>query len=200
MTTLTQPPRSFARAVWSPPRAAGARLRRWPRATRSRSADALARLIDRDDPRRSRSRGNSCPMPQNSIINRGRCAIRSATTRTARSKASCIAIPTACCSSSTHVCAVYCRFCFRREMVGPGKPNALSAEALDARARLYPRHIRKSGKSSSPAATRWFCRARRLRAMMNALAAIDHVEDRAYSHPRAGRRSRAHHAASWCAR
>ncbi len=31
-----------------------------------------------------------------------------------------------------HVCAVYCRFCFRREMIGPGKPNALSAEALSA--------------------------------------------------------------------
>ena len=29
-----------------------------------------------------------------------------------------------------HVCAVYCRFCFRREMVGPGQPNALSAPAL----------------------------------------------------------------------
>src|SRR3982074_2897606 len=25
-----------------------------------------------------------------------------------------------------HVCAVYCRFCFRREMVGPGKATALS--------------------------------------------------------------------------
>ena len=34
-----------------------------------------------------------------------------------------------------HVCAVYCRFCFRREMVGPGKESALSepayASALD---------------------------------------------------------------------
>ena len=28
-----------------------------------------------------------------------------------------------------HVCAVYCRFCFRREMVGPGKSTALSDEA-----------------------------------------------------------------------
>ncbi|MBR0801595.1 lysine-2,3-aminomutase-like protein [Bradyrhizobium jicamae] len=28
-----------------------------------------------------------------------------------------------------HVCAVYCRFCFRREMVGPGKATALSDEA-----------------------------------------------------------------------
>jgi lysine 2,3-aminomutase len=32
----------------------------------------------------------------------------------------------------THVCAVYCRFCFRREMVGPGKAKALSASALSA--------------------------------------------------------------------
>jgi lysine 2,3-aminomutase len=29
----------------------------------------------------------------------------------------------------THTCAVYCRFCFRREMVGPGKPAALSRAA-----------------------------------------------------------------------
>ena len=31
----------------------------------------------------------------------------------------------------THVCPVYCRFCFRREVVGPGGPQALSGEALD---------------------------------------------------------------------
>jgi lysine 2,3-aminomutase len=31
----------------------------------------------------------------------------------------------------THVCPVYCRFCFRRETVGPGGPLALSGEALD---------------------------------------------------------------------
>ena len=30
------------------------------------------------------------------------------------------------------VCAVYCRFCFRREMVGPGQADALSGEQLDA--------------------------------------------------------------------
>lgn len=30
----------------------------------------------------------------------------------------------------THVCPVYCRFCFRREMVGPGR-EALTGEALD---------------------------------------------------------------------
>ena len=30
-----------------------------------------------------------------------------------------------------HVCPVYCRFCFRREMVGPGAEQVLSASALD---------------------------------------------------------------------
>ncbi len=30
----------------------------------------------------------------------------------------------------THVCPVYCRFCFRRETVGPGGPPALSGAAL----------------------------------------------------------------------
>ena len=47
-----------------------------------------------------------------------------------------------------HVCAVYCRFCFRREMVGPGKATALSDSRLSRRARLYPRASRRSGKSS----------------------------------------------------
>jgi lysine 2,3-aminomutase len=32
----------------------------------------------------------------------------------------------------THACPVYCRFCFRREMVGPGGPQALAGAALDA--------------------------------------------------------------------
>jgi lysine 2,3-aminomutase len=32
----------------------------------------------------------------------------------------------------THVCAVYCRFCFRREMVGPGEDQMLGAAEMDA--------------------------------------------------------------------
>jgi lysine 2,3-aminomutase len=32
----------------------------------------------------------------------------------------------------THVCPVYCRFCFRREVVGPGGPQALTGKALNA--------------------------------------------------------------------
>ncbi len=31
-----------------------------------------------------------------------------------------------------HVCPAYCRFCFRREMVGPGKRPTLAPKALDA--------------------------------------------------------------------
>src|SRR5215218_7501994 len=31
-----------------------------------------------------------------------------------------------------HVCPVYCRFCFRREMVGPGRRRTLSAAAVAA--------------------------------------------------------------------
>ena len=31
-----------------------------------------------------------------------------------------------------HICPVYCRFCFRREIVGPDSPAHLSPDALDA--------------------------------------------------------------------
>ena len=31
-----------------------------------------------------------------------------------------------------HICPVYCRFCFRREIVGPGSPVHLAPKALDA--------------------------------------------------------------------
>lgn len=37
-----------------------------------------------------------------------------------------------CLLKVTHVCPVYCRFCFRREMVGPGKTAPLNEAKLDA--------------------------------------------------------------------
>ncbi len=37
-------------------------------------------------------------------------------------------------------CPVYCRFCFRREMIGPGKPNALSPGDLAAALDYIQRH------------------------------------------------------------
>ena len=45
-----------------------------------------------------------------------------------------------------HVCAVYCRFCFRREMVGPRR--ALSRAELDAALDYIRCAFRKSGRSS----------------------------------------------------
>jgi lysine 2,3-aminomutase len=75
----------------------------------------------------------------------------------------------------THTCAVYCRFCFRREMVGPGKPNAVSPAALDAALAYIAAHpeiwevILTGGDplTLSP---------RRLAALTARLAAIAHVK------------------------
>jgi lysine 2,3-aminomutase len=75
----------------------------------------------------------------------------------------------------THVCAVYCRFCFRREMVGPDKPNALSREALAA-ALDYIRTHRDIWEVILTGGDPLVLSARRLREVMKALGAIDHVK------------------------
>ena len=72
------------------------------------------------------------------------------------------------------VCAVYCRFCFRRETVGPGKPNALSDEAY--RASLD--YIRGHGEVWEVILTGGdplMLSPRRLAEIMADLAGIDHV-------------------------
>ena len=53
-------------------------------------------------------------------------------------RASCIAIRDRVLLKLVSVCAVYCRFCFRREMVGPGEPG-LDEAGFRRRARLYSR-------------------------------------------------------------
>ncbi len=74
-----------------------------------------------------------------------------------------------------HVCAVYCRFCFRREMVGPGKDTGLSDEvyskALDY-FRAHPEIWEVILTGGDPL----MLSARRLKEIMNDLAAIDHVK------------------------
>lgn len=75
----------------------------------------------------------------------------------------------------THVCAVYCRFCFRREMVGPGKPNMLSQEAL-LRALDYIRTHSEIWEVILTGGDPLVLSARRLRSIMNALSKIDHVK------------------------
>jgi len=75
----------------------------------------------------------------------------------------------------THVCAVYCRFCFRREMVGPDKPNALSPEALEA-ALDYIRGDKGIWEVILTGGDPLILSPRRLRAVMQELGAIDHVK------------------------
>jgi lysine 2,3-aminomutase len=74
----------------------------------------------------------------------------------------------------THVCAVYCRFCFRREMVGPGKPAGLSPAALAA-ALEYIRSRSQVWEVILTGGDPLVLSPRRLRAVMKSLAAVDHV-------------------------
>ena len=73
-----------------------------------------------------------------------------------------------------HVCAVYCRFCFRREMVGPGKDSALSEQAYAA-ALDYIRTHHEIWEVILTGGDPLMLSPRRLAAIMADLAAIDHV-------------------------
>jgi lysine 2,3-aminomutase len=75
----------------------------------------------------------------------------------------------------THVCPVYCRFCFRRETVGPGRAEALDAEALDgalAYVVAHPEIWEVVVTGGDPLVLS----ARRLAAVTKRLAGIDHVK------------------------
>jgi len=75
----------------------------------------------------------------------------------------------------THVCAVYCRFCFRREMVGPEKGKLLSPAVLEA-ALNYIRAHSGIWEVILTGGDPLVLSARRLRALMKALGNIDHVK------------------------
>jgi lysine 2,3-aminomutase len=73
-----------------------------------------------------------------------------------------------------HVCPVYCRFCFRREMVGPARGKALSPEALDAALdyiRLRPEIWEVVLTGGDPL----ILSPRRIGRLVAALSTIDHV-------------------------
>ncbi len=74
-----------------------------------------------------------------------------------------------------HVCAVYCRFCFRREMVGPGKETALSPDAF-ARALAYIKDHPEIWEVILTGGDPLMLTPRRLREIVAELAAIDHVK------------------------
>ena len=74
-----------------------------------------------------------------------------------------------------HVCAVYCRFCFRREMVGPGKATAFSDDAYHA-ALDYIRSHDEIWEVILTGGDPLMLSPRRLCEIMTDLAAIDHVK------------------------
>ena len=73
-----------------------------------------------------------------------------------------------------HVCAVYCRFCFRREMVGPGKATALSQGGYQD-ALAYIRGHNEIWEVILTGGDPLMLSPRRLAEVMADLAAIDHV-------------------------
>jgi lysine 2,3-aminomutase len=73
-----------------------------------------------------------------------------------------------------NVCAVYCRFCFRREMVGPGR-GALTGKALAA-ALDYIARTPQIWEVILTGGDPLLLPPRRLKEVMTRLAAIDHVK------------------------
>ncbi|MGZ5804441.1 MAG: lysine-2,3-aminomutase-like protein [Xanthobacteraceae bacterium] len=74
-----------------------------------------------------------------------------------------------------HVCPAYCRYCFRREMVGPRGRGTLTAKELAA-ALDYIRGDRKIWEVILTGGEPLLMSARRLRSVMHELAGIDHVK------------------------
>ena len=71
-------------------------------------------------------------------------------------------------------CPVYCRFCFRREMIGPGKENALSKEAFEAAMAYIAAHpeIREVILTGGDP---FILSPRRIEEISSRLAAVPHV-------------------------
>ena len=76
---------------------------------------------------------------------------------------------------AVHVCPVYCRFCFRREMVGPEGNGTMTAEEL-AVAFAYIREHEEIWEVILTGGDPLVLSPRRLTAMMEGLKAIPHVK------------------------
>jgi lysine 2,3-aminomutase len=74
-----------------------------------------------------------------------------------------------------HHCPVYCRFCFRREIVGPGGPAFLSRQALDAAFAYVAAHP-EIWEAILSGGDPLMLSPRRLEEIMARLDAIDHVK------------------------
>lgn len=73
-----------------------------------------------------------------------------------------------------HVCSVYCRFCFRREKVGPGS-DALSSQELEA-ALNYIRNTKEIWEVILTGGDPFVLSPRRLKEIVGALSKIEHVK------------------------
>ena len=76
---------------------------------------------------------------------------------------------------ATHACAVYCRFCFRRETVGPTAAKAIPPKALDA-ALVYIAAHPQIWEVILTGGDPLVLSPRRLEALMRRLGGIDHVK------------------------
>ncbi|HBF28573.1 lysine-2,3-aminomutase-like protein [Rhizobium sp.] len=76
---------------------------------------------------------------------------------------------------AVHACPVYCRFCFRREMVGPDGDGLLTGAALE-RAIAYIRDHAEIWEVIFTGGDPLVLSPRRLRAILEQLATIDHVK------------------------
>lgn len=76
---------------------------------------------------------------------------------------------------AVHACPVYCRFCFRREMVGPDGDGLLTGTALE-RAIAYIRNHAEIWEVIFTGGDPLVLSPRRLRAILEQLATIDHVK------------------------
>ncbi len=72
-------------------------------------------------------------------------------------------------------CPVYCRFCFRRETIGPGSENALSLDEMDAAYRYIANH-REISEVILTGGDPFILSARRASEITHRLAAIEHVK------------------------
>lgn len=74
-----------------------------------------------------------------------------------------------------HICPVYCRFCFRREMVGPDGDGTLSAAELDAALAYIEAHP-AIWETILTGGDPFMLSARRAREISERLGAIEHVK------------------------
>ena len=76
---------------------------------------------------------------------------------------------------ATHACVVYCRFCFRREVVGPTAAKSLSPRALDAALAYIAGHP-EIWEVILTGGDPLILSPRRLQSLMSRLGGIDHVK------------------------